>query len=101
MTYISDLYAVLKGDGIALDETEAALIGAPNGETISLFSAIEARHGWIAAKVMCAILSVLVQPGHCQKQIIGDPMPGVDYLRAFVLLCVPVAALARLIWWIA
>lgn len=31
MTYLSDLYAVLKGDGIALDETEAAMLGITGG----------------------------------------------------------------------
>jgi len=100
VSYLTDLWAVLKGDGIALDKTEAALIGAPNGETISLFSAIEARHGWIAAKVMCAILW-LVQEHHCRDQLTNVPMKPNNYVRAFVLLCMPVAALAWLIWWLA
>ncbi len=36
MTALSDLWAVLHG-GIALDDAEAAALGAPAGETISLW----------------------------------------------------------------
>ena len=53
MTYFSDLWSVLKGDGIALDETEAAMLGAPGGETLSLWTAMEARHGVWLAHVAC------------------------------------------------
>ena len=86
MSYITNLLAVLKGDGIALDETEAALLGAPGGETISLWAAMEALHGVWLARVACFLLSVLVQWDHCHKQLLGLPMPGISYARAGALL---------------
>ncbi|MGC9271935.1 hypothetical protein [Acidiphilium sp.] len=99
MTYLTDLYAVLKGDGIALDETEAALLGIPNGETISLYEAMQARHGSTLAHIACALLW-LVQEHHCRDQLANVPMQPNNYIRAFILLCVPIAAVARLIWWL-
>lgn len=96
MSYWRDLWAVLKADGIALDETEAALLGLPNGETISIGEAMAARHGVVLAIVACAVFSVLIQWGHCQKQLAGAPMSGLNYARAFVCLVAPIAA----IWWV-
>jgi len=104
MSYWGDLWAVLKADGIALDETEAALLGAPEGETISLWAAMGARHGIFLACVACGVLSVLVQWGHCKKQLLGEPMPGISYLRAMVCLLAvlggAVGAAEGLAWWL-
>lgn len=94
--YLTDLGRVLVGDGTALDRTEAALIGAPDGETISLYAAIEARHGVLLARVTCVLLSILVQWRHCQKQIAGEPMRPLNYARAAVCLMAPIA----LLWWL-
>ena len=96
MTYLRDLWSVIKGDGIALDETEAALLGAPNGETISLWAALASRHGVWLARLACAVLSVLVQWDHCHKQLLHEPMKPLNYVRAIVCLLVPIVA----IWWV-
>lgn len=84
--YFADLWAVLKADGIALDETEAAFLGAPNGETISLWSAMANRHGSVLGHIACAVWSVLIQWRHCHKQLIGAPMKPLNYVRAIVCL---------------
>jgi len=86
MTYLTDLWRVLRGDGIALDKTEAALLGIPNGETISLYSAMEAKHGVVLAKIACAIFSVLIQRHHCANQLDGTPMTAMNYVRAAICL---------------
>ena len=94
MTYLHDLYAALKGDFIALDETEAALLGAPPGETVSLYAAFEAKHGVFWAHVACLVLFA-VQAHHCKKQLLGIPMATWNYLRAAILLIVaPLVLLA-------
>ena len=87
MTYLRDLYAALKGDFLALDETEAALIGAPPGETLSLYAAFEAKHGVFWAHVMCGVLWI-AQAHHCKDQLLGIPMKTWNYLRAAVLLLI-------------
>ena len=98
MSYLADLWSVIKADGIALDETEAALLGAPGGETISLWAAMASRHGVWLARLACAVFSVLIQHDHCHKQIVGQPMQPVNYVRAIVCLLVPVALLWWLLW---
>lgn len=85
MTFLTDLWAVLKGDGIALDDAEAAALGAPAGETISLWMAMQARHGSALAHLACLALW-LVQFRHCTDQLAGVPMRAGNYLRAAVLL---------------
>ncbi len=95
MSYFHDIYIVLKGDALDLDRTEAALLGAPGDETISLWSAISAKHGRLLGHIACAILSVLVQWDHCHKQIVGVPMKPMNYARALVALLAPIVV----IWW--
>ncbi|MDE2458621.1 MAG: hypothetical protein KGL20_05230 [Rhodospirillales bacterium] len=97
MTYFRDLWTILKADGIALDETEAALLGAPNGETISLWAAMEARHGIWLAYVACAIFSVLIQRDHCHKQLLGQPMKPANYVRTIACLLVPIVAILAIL----
>ena len=87
VSYFSDLWLALKGDFIALDETEAALLGAPSGETISLWSAMEARHGVWLAHITCLVLW-LVQAHHCKDQMLGIPMKTWNYLRAAMMLLI-------------
>lgn len=91
-----DLWAVLKGDGIALDKAEAAALGGPAGETISVWAAISARHGNLFAHLVCLGL-IVVQARHCQDQITGVPMTWWNYAKAIVLL-VAFAPLVPLIW---
>nr|WP_295741568.1 hypothetical protein [uncultured Acidocella sp.] len=93
---LADLWATLKGDGIQLDIDEAAALGAPRGETISLWAAMEARHGSALAHVVCLAL-FLVQWRHCQDQLAGVPMQPVNYLRAMLLLLI-FAPGAALVW---
>lgn len=62
MTIFSDLFAIVKHGGIALDEEEAAMLGAPSGETLSLWTAMEARHGVWLAHVACLAYSMLRPP---------------------------------------
>ena len=85
MSAVGDLWAVLRGDGIALDEAEARALGAPGGETISLWAAMEARHGSTVAHLVCVALW-LVQFRHCRDQIVGVPMQTQNYIRAIALL---------------
>ena len=87
--YFQDIVAALKGDFISLDQTEASLIGAPAGETFSYFSAFEDKHGRFWAHVACLILW-LVQAHHCRNQLLGVPMTSWNYLRAAVLVCLPI-----------
>ncbi len=85
MTYFSDLLSVIKGDGIRLDDEEAAALGAPSGETISLWCAMQARHGSALAHIACLAL-YLVQWRHCHDQLAGVPMKSSNYVRAFIAL---------------
>lgn len=91
---LQDLWAALKGAGIALDETEAAALSGPQGETISIWAAMQARHGSAFAHLVCFGLW-LVQARHCRDQLTGVPMGLSNYARAIVLLILfaPVAAL--------
>jgi hypothetical protein len=97
VSYWSNIWSVLKADGIALDETEAALLGAPSGETISLWSAMEALHGVWPARLACLIWAILIEWRHCHKQLLGQPMPGLSYVRAAVCLMAVPATLVFLI----
>lgn len=99
MTYLTDLWRVLRGDGINLDRTEAALLGIPNGETISLYEAMQAKHGVLLAKIACAIFSVLIQWNHCANQLDGTPMKPMNYVRAAIclILFLPFAVLWHLV----
>lgn len=96
MRFFTDLWTVLKGDGIMLDQEEAAALGAPAGETISLWMAMKARHGKALAHVVCLALFV-VQWRHCHDQLAGVPMQPVNYLVAFILLLL-FAPIASLVW---
>lgn len=96
MSYLSDLWAVIKADGIALDKTEAALAGIPGGYTISLWEAMQARHGSIKAHIACALLW-LVQEHHCRDQLAGVPMHPNNYVRAILLLLSPIVLVCWLV----
>jgi len=85
MRILNDLWAILKGAGIQLDEAEAAALGGPKGETISYWMAMESRHGVVLAHLACLAL-YLVQYRHCHDQIVGVPMQPVNYLKAIALL---------------
>ena len=95
-----DLWKVLKGEGIALDDAEAAALGAPKGETISLWVALSARHGRVLAHLACLGLW-LVQLRHCRDQLAGVPMQPSNYARAIILLIVfaPIAFVVGLFRW--
>lgn len=82
VSYFSDLFSVLKGDFIDLDKTEAALLGAPKGETISIWAALESKHGKLLAHIACFVFSILIQWDHCKKQLTNAPMFFENYLRA-------------------
>lgn len=82
---VRDLWHVLTGAGIALDKKEAEALGAPAGETISLWCAIESRHGCLIAHIACLGL-YLVQFRHCRDQLAGVPMHPGNYVRAAILL---------------
>lgn len=95
---LRDLWAVLKGAGISLDVAEARALGAPSGDTISLWAAMEARHGSAFAHLACLALWI-VQRHHCRDQLRNIPMAPVSYLKAGVLLVLfaPVAGIIRLL----
>ncbi|WP_298281281.1 hypothetical protein [Acidocella sp.] len=97
--YWANIWSVVKADGIQLDETEAAILGAPRGETISLWAAMARRHGVVLAAIACAIFSILIQWDHCHKQLIGAPMSGLDYFRATICLIVIPPGLGAVVAW--
>ena len=82
---IRDFVSLLLAGGLWLDREEAAQLGAAAGETISVWSAVSARHGWLIAKLACALLWI-VQRHHCRDQLINVPMKPRNYAMAFVLL---------------
>lgn len=98
--YWGDLWLVLRADGVELDRTYAAVLGAPEGETLSLWDAHLAKHGWVGAIVACGVLSVLVQWGHCRKQLLSQPMPPIDAIRAGLALVVVPALSVWGLWWL-
>lgn len=85
MTAVRDLWALLKGDGIALDKAEAAALGGPARETISVWAAMAYRHGSFFAHLVCLALWV-VQARHCQDQLHNVPMSTWNYVRAIIVL---------------
>jgi hypothetical protein len=96
MTYLAVLYHAIKGDGIALDEAECEALGGPDGQTISMWTAMEARHGSALAHVFCLALWV-VQRHHCRDQLAGVPMEGQNYIRAVIAL-VAFAPIVGIVW---
>lgn len=90
MSALSDIEAILGGDGIRLDKWEAAQLGAPSGETISMWDALVSRHGSLIASIGCIGLW-LVQFQHCKKQLAHQPMAAQNYVRAafFLVLAAP------------
>lgn len=98
--YFSDLWTVIKGDLIELDADEAKLFGAPAGETISLFAAMEARHGYTLACIACFCLSIIVEWGHCKNQLAGRDMSTMAYVRAGIGVTMLALAPLALIWFL-
>ena len=97
MSFLADLYEVLKTGGLQLDKAEAQALGGPKGDTISVWAAMESRHGSALAHVACAAFSVLIQTHHCRDQIAGVPMETQNYVRALVGL-VLFAPVAGVVW---
>lgn len=85
MSPLADLWAVLKGDGIALDRDEAQWLGNQHGQTISMWAAISNRHGSLIGHLVCVAL-FLVQWRHCHDQLVGTPMRPSNYIRAVALM---------------
>lgn len=99
MSYWGDIWSVLQADFMALDRTEAAVIGAPRGETVSLYAEMEDRHGALLAHLACVIFSVLIQPKHCANQLAGGaPMKPMNQVRAAVCLVVGPVVLVGAAW---
>lgn len=99
MSYWGDIWSVLQADFMALDRTEAAIIDAPSGETVSLYAEMEDRHGALLARVACVIFSVLIQPNHCANQLAGGtPMKPMNEVRAAVCLIFGPVVLIALAW---
>ncbi len=80
--------------GLLEDETLNVLaFGGAANQTVSVDAAVsdlKFHQKW--AVWMCAALSVLVQKGHCPKQLAGVPMSACNYLRAFICISVLLAA---------
>lgn len=96
--YFADIWYVLKRDGIGLDCTEEAILGGPKGETISIWSAMEDKHGYILAHIACVFFSIAIQWHHCKKQLAGVPMQAQNYIRAIIALIACPALLFFLIY---
>ena len=86
MGYFANLTSAAKAWGLALDRLEGAILGAPAGQTISMWAAQSAQAGSRFAKATCFLLSILVQCQHCQKTLSNQPMGWLSYIRAFALL---------------
>jgi hypothetical protein len=93
---LNDLITILHGDCIALDKEEADALGGPAGDTISLWAAMQARHGSAFAHIVCIGLW-LVQFRHCTDQLSGVHMRPQNYMRAAVCL-VAFAPIVAVIW---
>lgn len=89
----------LRQVGLLGDEALNVLaLGGASDQTVSQDAAVadlQLHERW--AVWLCAALSVLVQRGHCAKQIAGAPMSFCNYVRA--LICI-VAAFG-VIWFCA
>ena len=94
-SYLSRLWSALKNDGMDLDKTENALCDGDPNQTISMSAALAQQAGKPWGCVLCAILSVLVQSGHCKMQLAGQPMTPWNYLRAVACL----AAIPAVLLW--
>lgn len=100
MSYLKNLLSVFKTDGLDLDRTEGAILGAPHQITISVWCAKAQAKGKRWGCICCKALSILVQHDHCKKQLSGVPMTWLNYIRAFVCLLIPVGLLAWGIAWL-
>ena len=97
MTFFREVAAVLKGEFLDLDRAEAALIDAPPGDTVSLYAAMEARHGFLLARIACVLFSILIQWNHCANQAPGGKaMRPQNYVRAALCLVAPLLVA----WWL-
>ncbi len=76
--------------GLLEDETLNVLaFGGQANQTVSVDAAVsdlKLHQKW--AVWVCAALSVLVQKGHCPKQIAGVPMSACNYVRAVICITV-------------
>ncbi len=95
-----DLGRLLLGASLKLDEAEAEALGGPEGETISIWAAVSARHGVLFARLTCLGLWI-IQARHCEDQLNGVSMSNWSYLKALILLVafVPIAASIGLFRW--
>ena len=65
-----------------VDAEISALTGGPANQTVSVRVALAARRGEKWACWFCAVLSVLVQRGHCAAVLTPAPLPWWVYFRA-------------------
>lgn len=88
------MIAWLKQFGLLEDETvNVMFLDGRANETVSLHAADE-EHTAIWARLLCALLSVIVQRHHCAKQRAGLPMSAPSYVRAGVALTILLSATA-------
>jgi hypothetical protein len=90
-TYLSQVSTASATLGRNFDEWINALFGGKPDQTCSERTALAAQAGSIPGCIVCALLSVLVQWGHCKATLDpnGPPTPASAYVRAglcFVLL---------------
>ena len=95
MTYLSRLLSAATRDGTDLDRTENAILDGNPRQTISMHCALAAQRGDAWGCWACRALAVLVQRGHCAKQLTGAPMAAANYARAIVCL----TAIPALLGW--
>lgn len=75
--------------GLWCDEGLNVETGGDADQTLSLRAALAARRGSKTACVFCRVLSWLVQPRHCAKQLSAETMRPVNYIRG--MLCIMAA----------
>lgn len=83
--------------GLVADEALNVELGGMADETLSHRAAVACAEGSRRACLFCHVLDVLVQPHHCAKQLSGEPMHPLNYLRAAVCLAVAFGIQAAII----
>ena len=79
---INRILTLLVQLGVLTDEGLNVATGGAANQTLSMRTATAARSGDRWACVLCNLLSILIQPRHCAKQLSGEPMNPWNYLRA-------------------
>lgn len=79
MTWLTNLV-------LAWDEFLNAMLGGEAGQTLSYRAALARQDGAKWGCVLCGLLAVLIQRGHCDRTMAGEMPTGLASIRAAALL---------------